>query len=61
MTVFPPLCICREAIATVELRRDGRTRRMCKRCAGIVEMLLELMGAEAKRGPILELIRGSVE
>lgn len=63
MTVFPPLCVCREAIADVEMAGPNGTARMCRRCAGLLEMLLALVGerGNTKRRPVLELIRGSVE
>ena len=60
-SVFPPLCVCREAVATVEVRTDKGSERVCKRCAAMFEMFGRLLGADFRKRPLLELIRGSVE
>ena len=56
-----PMCPCERSFATVELRAAGRVL-VCEDCARMLELVTRLMGANAKRVPILALVpQGAVE
>jgi hypothetical protein len=56
-----PMCPCGKSFATVELKAAGRVL-VCEDCAAMLEMVMRLVGAQAKRIPLLAIVpRGSVD
>jgi hypothetical protein len=53
----PGQCACGAEWATVRLTSDKGEVFVGTRCAAVLENLTRLLGAPAKRGPALELVR----